>query len=211
LPWVVVEKQYVLDTDDGPRTYLLWQLRASRVATPLIEQAMSGIAARPRRVIERLAEVLSGYGYGVAGARLIVVGVAYKPGLADLRESLALEIISRLRGRGADVDYDWVDGLGQTVDYLQATSLARMHHARVVRSPDGTRSFSYTAHGKRHAVWFEDATSARETRPGEQGPPGGSVLAARRRRPRGLGNDLPGHRQPLAIEWSRAPGPDVAQ
>ena len=57
--------------------------------------------------------------------------------------------------------YDWVDGLGQTVDYLQATSLARMHHARVVRSPDGTPSFSYTAHGKRHAVWFEDATSVR--------------------------------------------------
>ena len=85
--------------------YLLWQLRASRVATPLIEQAMSGITARPRRVIERLAEVLSGYGYGVAGARVIVVGVAYKPGLADLRGSPALEIISRLRGRGADVDY----------------------------------------------------------------------------------------------------------
>ena len=57
--------------------------------------------------------------------------------------------------------YDWVRGVGSTVDYLQAMSLARTHHAPLVRSRDGTPSFSYILRGQRHAVWFEDATSLR--------------------------------------------------
>jgi UDP-N-acetyl-D-glucosamine dehydrogenase len=85
--------------------YLLWQLRACQVATPIIEQAMARIAGRPQRVVERAAEVLSEHGRSVAGVRLAVAGAAYKPGVADLRGSTALEIIARLRGRGADVAY----------------------------------------------------------------------------------------------------------
>lgn len=85
--------------------YLLWQLRAKRMATPVIEQAMGSIAARPRRVVERATEILSGRGLAMTRAKLIVVGVAYKPGVADLRGSSALEIIVRLRERGAEVSY----------------------------------------------------------------------------------------------------------
>jgi nucleotide sugar dehydrogenase len=85
--------------------YLLWQLRASRVPAPVIEQAMADIAARPLRVVERIAEVLSEHGRGVAGVRLVVAGAAYKQGVADLRGSTALEIMSRLRARGAAVRY----------------------------------------------------------------------------------------------------------
>jgi nucleotide sugar dehydrogenase len=109
--------------------YLLWQLRASRVPTPIIDQAMASIAARPRRVVERTAEVLSEHGRSVTGARLAVAGVAYKPGVADLRGSTALEIMSRLRARGAEVSY-W-DPL------VPALRLPDGHGLTSVRSPRG--------------------------------------------------------------------------
>jgi nucleotide sugar dehydrogenase len=85
--------------------YLLWQLRRSRVAAPLITQAMNEIAQRPGRIVERARRVLSDAGAGVAGARVLVVGVAYKPDVADLRESPALEILELLAEGGATVGY----------------------------------------------------------------------------------------------------------
>lgn len=76
--------------------YLLWQLRRERLSTPVIEQAMLGIANRPHRVVGRIRETLSERGLGLAGARVLVVGVAYKPDVEDLRESPALEVLSEL-------------------------------------------------------------------------------------------------------------------
>lgn len=94
--------------------YLLWQLRALRASSPVIEAAMSSIAARPQVVINRAREVLAEDGQGLAGASVLVVGVAYKPGVADVRESPALEILAGLRRAGARVSY--TDAL---VDSLQ--------------------------------------------------------------------------------------------
>ncbi len=85
--------------------YLLWQLRAARVSAPLIETAMAAVALRPGRVSRRAVEVLGRRGVAVAGARVLVVGVAYKPGVADVRESPALEIIERLWAAGARVSF----------------------------------------------------------------------------------------------------------
>ncbi|SOD86727.1 nucleotide sugar dehydrogenase [Streptomyces sp. Ag109_G2-15] len=85
--------------------YLLWQLRAHRVSSPLIDAAMTAIAGRPRRVVQRVRDLLAESGRSVSGARVLVVGVAYKPGVADLRESPALEIIEELTAEGAKVDF----------------------------------------------------------------------------------------------------------
>lgn len=85
--------------------YLLWQLRARRAHSPVMEAAMTAIAGRPRRVIARVREVLGEVGRPVAGAKILVVGVTYKPGVADLRESPALEVIAELWRAGADVSY----------------------------------------------------------------------------------------------------------
>jgi UDP-N-acetyl-D-glucosamine dehydrogenase len=85
--------------------YLLWQLRKERLAAPVIEQAMQSIAARPHRVVERAREVLCQAGKSLAGARVLVLGVAYKPDVEDVRESPALEVIERLILAGAHVDY----------------------------------------------------------------------------------------------------------
>jgi nucleotide sugar dehydrogenase len=88
--------------------YLLWQLGAQdrgAPLTPLISQTMRSIAQRPLRVVERAAEVLAEDGHAVAGARVLLVGVSYKAGVQDLRESPALSIIRGLRERGAAVHY----------------------------------------------------------------------------------------------------------
>jgi nucleotide sugar dehydrogenase len=85
--------------------YLLWQLRGNRMAAPLIDAAMTGIALRPRRVVARLSQLLAEHGRSLRGAAVHVVGVAYKPGVSDLRESPALEILNECADAGAQVTY----------------------------------------------------------------------------------------------------------
>ena len=106
--------------------YLLWQLARDGRQSPLIEQAMTSIRLRPGRVAERAGEVLAADGLGLAGARVIVVGVSYKAGVQDLRESPALPLIAGLRAEGAEVSY-W--------DPLIPS----------VRLPDGTQMHSESA------------------------------------------------------------------
>lgn len=85
--------------------YLLWQLKSSRLPSPVTEAAMASIAARPRAVVTRAIEVLAETGRAVAGCRILVVGVAYKPAVADVRASPALQIIDELVARGAEVAF----------------------------------------------------------------------------------------------------------
>ena len=85
--------------------YLLWQLRRERLSTPVIEQAMAAIAGRPHRVVARICDALSTAGRGLARARVLVVGVAYKPDVEDLRESPALEVLEELITRDVTVGY----------------------------------------------------------------------------------------------------------
>jgi UDP-N-acetyl-D-glucosamine dehydrogenase len=85
--------------------YLLWQLKARRQSLPVVEAAMTAIARRPRDVVAYARQVLGDTGEPLRGARVLVVGVTYKPGVADVRESPALEILSELAEIGADVAY----------------------------------------------------------------------------------------------------------
>jgi nucleotide sugar dehydrogenase len=85
--------------------YLLWQLRGDGHSPGLVDLAMHAIAARPTHVVDRTAEILSDDGRGLAGARVLVVGAAYKPGVEDTRESPALAVLDGLRRRGAEIAY----------------------------------------------------------------------------------------------------------
>lgn len=85
--------------------YLLWQLRARRSRLPVTETAMTSIALRPRQILARVREILGESGHGVSGARVLVVGVTYKPDVADIRQSPAVEIISGLLEAGAEVAF----------------------------------------------------------------------------------------------------------
>jgi UDP-N-acetyl-D-glucosamine dehydrogenase len=121
--------------------YLLWQLRKAHSDAPLIQQAMTMIAQRPRRVVERAVETLSDAGRGTAGARVVVVGVSYKPGVRDLRESSALEIIDGLIAKGAKVDY--VDPL---VERITLPSGATMNSVAEPHGMDWDLALVHTVH-----------------------------------------------------------------
>jgi UDP-N-acetyl-D-mannosaminuronate dehydrogenase len=85
--------------------YLLRPLQAMGVRAPIAEQAMSQIAARPLRVADRAEELLAEMGKTVQGARILVVGVAFKPGVQDTRVSPGVEVLKELRARGAQIAY----------------------------------------------------------------------------------------------------------
>jgi len=85
--------------------YMAW--KAAQVGAParLIGLAGEINHAMPEHVVDRLAAAISSQGKGLDGARVLVLGLAYKPDIDDVRESPALEIITLLRGRGAGVDF----------------------------------------------------------------------------------------------------------
>jgi UDP-N-acetyl-D-glucosamine dehydrogenase len=103
--------------------YLLWQLRKEHTSTPLIDQAMKSIAARPHRVVERAREVLSQAGKPLNGSTVLLVGVSYKPDVEDVRESPALEIAEDLLAAGAELTY--------FDPYIPAL---RLHSGRILKS-----------------------------------------------------------------------------
>jgi UDP-N-acetyl-D-glucosamine dehydrogenase len=86
--------------------YLTWKARELGISTRFIELAGEVNTGMPRYVIERLREELSQrFGKALAGARILIVGVAYKKNVGDMRESPALVIMEGLDQGGAKVDY----------------------------------------------------------------------------------------------------------
>jgi UDP-N-acetyl-D-glucosamine dehydrogenase len=86
--------------------YLTWKARAHGEATRFIELAGDVVTSMPRYVIESVAEAMSTrLQKAVAGARILVVGLAYKKNVDDMRESPSLHLIHLLRERKATVDF----------------------------------------------------------------------------------------------------------
>jgi nucleotide sugar dehydrogenase len=106
--------------------YLLKGLHDRRGRAPIVERAMAAIAARPGQVADRAVAILEACGARVAGARVLVVGAAYKPGVQDVRESPAVEVLRQLSERGADVSYH--DPLVRSLRLTPALTLLSQPH-----------------------------------------------------------------------------------
>ncbi|MFM2042068.1 MAG: hypothetical protein RLY86_644 [Pseudomonadota bacterium] len=86
--------------------YLTWKAREYDIATRFIELAGEINTAMPHRVVEKLAQGLDSHGgRGLSGARILVIGVAYKKNIDDTRESPAFRIIELLERRGAEAAF----------------------------------------------------------------------------------------------------------
>ncbi len=85
--------------------YLSWKLRTLEYNARFIELATEVNAEMPRYWVQEVQDALNDAGKPVKGSRVLVLGVAYKKNVGDLRESPALDIIHLLRGKGADVAY----------------------------------------------------------------------------------------------------------
>jgi len=85
--------------------YLTWKAREVGRPTRFIELAGEINTAMPAYVVERVTAALNDDGKPVRGSRVLVLGVAYKPDVDDVRETPAAEIIELLAERGADISY----------------------------------------------------------------------------------------------------------
>ena len=86
--------------------YLTWKARAFDISTRFIELAGEVNRAMPYHVVDRTAATLDARsGRGLHGARILIIGVAYKKNVDDTRESPGLKIIELFEARGATVDY----------------------------------------------------------------------------------------------------------
>ncbi|HWZ12781.1 MAG TPA: nucleotide sugar dehydrogenase [Acidobacteriaceae bacterium] len=86
--------------------YLTWKAKEFDFSTRFIDLAGEINTAMPYAVIEALANSLNDRGKAVKGSKVLVLGLAYKKDIDDLRESPSLTLIELLRKRGADVDYN---------------------------------------------------------------------------------------------------------
>jgi UDP-N-acetyl-D-glucosamine dehydrogenase len=85
--------------------YLAWRAREFDMQTAFVELAGQVNQDMPYFCVERIARALNEQSKPVKGSRVSIVGVSYKPGVGDLRESPALRIVRLLREQGADVSY----------------------------------------------------------------------------------------------------------
>jgi UDP-N-acetyl-D-glucosamine dehydrogenase len=85
--------------------YLSWKLKTLNYRARFIELAGEINSDMPEYVCERVAEALNDRERAVKGSRILVLGVAYKRDIDDVRESPALDILSLLERRGARVSY----------------------------------------------------------------------------------------------------------
>ncbi len=85
--------------------YLAWKLRSLNYNARFIELACEINGAMPGWVVERIIRLLNRDKLAVNGARVLLLGVAYKANVADTRESPALEIMAQLGELGAEVRF----------------------------------------------------------------------------------------------------------
>ena len=85
--------------------YLAWKAREHGFATRFIELAGEVNTSIPRFVVEKIAGGLNDHGKSIRGADILILGVAYKKDVDDVRESPALEIMRLLEEKGAKLSY----------------------------------------------------------------------------------------------------------
>jgi UDP-N-acetyl-D-glucosamine dehydrogenase len=83
--------------------YLSWKMRTLAFKTRMIELASEINAEMPAYVVRKVADALNDERKAVKGSRILVLGIAYKKDIDDLRESPALEVMRLLQDKGAEV------------------------------------------------------------------------------------------------------------
>jgi UDP-N-acetyl-D-glucosamine dehydrogenase len=86
--------------------YLTWKAREFGLHTRFIELAGEINTSMPDYVVSRTSEALNDHGKAVRGSRVLIIGLAYKANVDDMRESPSLVLIEKLEAMGAKVDYN---------------------------------------------------------------------------------------------------------
>jgi UDP-N-acetyl-D-glucosamine dehydrogenase len=85
--------------------YLSWKLKTLNYTARFIELASEINTSMPLYVVDKIIDALNDKSKAVRGSRIVILGVAYKPNVNDVRESPALDVLELLRQKGGDVVY----------------------------------------------------------------------------------------------------------
>jgi UDP-N-acetyl-D-glucosamine dehydrogenase len=103
--------------------YLTWKARQYGMSTRFIELAGEINTSMPRYVIAKTIEALNEHRKSLKGSKVLVLGLAYKKDIDDLRESPSIELIELLAEKGAKVDYN--------DPYIPRTHKQRQHNLKM--------------------------------------------------------------------------------
>lgn len=101
--------------------YLSWKAKGFRFYSKFIELAQSTNDNMPYYVINKSATILNEYAKSIKKSSILILGMAYKPDISDLRESPGLEVYDLFKENGANVEYydpyavNFLDKNGETV------------------------------------------------------------------------------------------------
>lgn len=100
--------------------YLTWKAREFGLNTRFIELAGEVNNAMPQFVIDKLILALNEQSKAVKGSKILVLGIAYKPNVDDMRESPSFPIMDKLLKLGAEVDYydPWIPVIPSTREHM---------------------------------------------------------------------------------------------
>ena len=190
--------------------YLSWRAREFDFVDRFIELAGDINLAMPRHVVDLVAEALNDRGRAIRGAKVGVVGVAFKPNVQDDRNSPAADVIAGIAGRGGDVRFhdphvasfrdadgvvrdgrrpasllDWADVIVVVTAHRAIDWDALYAHGRRSWSTRSTRPAGHDVADRQvlrlGAGWSGAAAAARSNRPdGERAPAGARRATADR-------------------------------
>jgi UDP-N-acetyl-D-glucosamine dehydrogenase len=150
--------------------YLAWKMRTLNYRTRFIDVASEINSQMPDFVVEKVAHALNDVCKSVKGSRILVIGVAYKKNIDDIRESPALDVIRLLEERGAHVAFHdpfiptfTEDGRARHGVALSAEELAQSD-AAVIVTDHSAINYQFVADHAPVVVDTRNAT-ARVTRP----------------------------------------------
>lgn len=86
-------------------SYLSWALRRQGFQFRFVELAQDVNARMPSYVVNRASDLANTAGLALSRSRVLCIGAAYKPGVADCRESPSVEVMKHLLAKGADVRF----------------------------------------------------------------------------------------------------------
>jgi len=107
--------------------YLAWKMRSLNYKTRFIEVAGEVNSEMPLFWVRKVVDRLNDESKSVRGSKVLVVGVAYKKDIDDLRESPALDVIRLLHQQGAEVSYHdpYIPSLDEDGEHLDSVPLTR--------------------------------------------------------------------------------------
>ena len=149
--------------------YLSWRARAFDFTDRFIEVAADVNVGMPRHVVDLAAEALNDRARALSGARVGVLGVAFKPDVADAREAPAADVLALLRRRGAEVRFHdphiarYRDAAGRIDDSATLDDLLGWAHLVIIVTPH--RAIDWTAVYDRADLILDTVNASRRHTP----------------------------------------------